>query len=91
MGTETVRGGHGAVPSQVVYASSSTSKPGNNKLFHPTLGNLPKGNLQEINLTKMVNQVPQTGPAGIWTPEKARPFFGVVSDVTGAAQGQKDV
>ena len=29
-----------------------TSKPGNDKLSHPTLGNLPKGNLQEINVTR---------------------------------------
>lgn len=76
-----------STPHQVAYASS-TSRPGNNKLFHPALGNVPKDNLQEINLTKTVNQVPQLGLAGIRTPEKARPSSGwcLVSQVQHGAR-----
>ena len=41
-------------------------------------------------MAKTVSQVPQTGPEGIWTLKKARPFFRV-SGVAGAEQGQEAV
>ena len=59
-----------------------TSKPENNKLSHLTLGHLPKGSLQEINVTKWSTKF-LTGPAGMWTPVKVRVFSAEVFVSTG--------
>lgn len=72
-------------PARDLHGLTLQAKSGNDKLSHPTLGNLLKGNFQKINLIKTVSQVPQIRPVGTGKTIKVDistwHFFRVVSVV----------